>query len=80
MLSATIVRDHRAAGSLLGGPGVREFAACEFPREDPAWVAVQTRASRPSRVGNRSGRKRFRWGWGTSGDRDREATPDPTTG
>ena len=51
MLAAQIVRADRAADSLLGGPGVREFAACEFPREDPAWVRVQTRRPR-SRKGS----------------------------
>ena len=75
-----IVRAHRAADSLFGGPGVREFAACEFPREDPAWVAAQTRASYRSKVGSRPGWKWFRRGWGTSGERAREAPRDPTAG
>ncbi len=80
MSADPILRARRAADSLLGGPGVREFAACEFPREDPAWVAAQTRASHRSKVGNRSGWKWFRRGWGRSGERAREAPRDPTAG
>ena len=80
MPSDPIVRTHRAADSLFGGPGVREFALREFPREDPAWVAAQARASHRSKVGNRPGWKWFRRGWGSSGESAREAPRDPTTG
>jgi hypothetical protein len=59
MLTDQIVRANRAADSLFGGPSVREFAACEFPREDLAWVAAQTRRSRTHRVPGRSGWGRF---------------------
>ena len=50
MLADQIVRADRAAVSLFGGPSVREFAACEFPREDLAWVMAQTRRARTPEV------------------------------
>lgn len=62
MLADPRTRSHRAADSLLGGPGVREFAACEFPREDLAWVLAQTRRPRARKVRGRSVRDRFRFG------------------
>ena len=46
MLSKPIVRADRAAGSLPGGVGAREFAAREFPREDYRWVVAEL--ARPS--------------------------------
>ena len=41
-----LIRANRGVDSLSGGVSVREFAACEFPREDIAWVASRTRPSR----------------------------------
>ena len=63
MLSHQIDRARSAANPLLGGPGVREFAAREFPREDLAWVVAQTRRPHPVRV---SGRSVWRRLWGGS--------------
>lgn len=45
MLALEIVRANRAAGSLPGGVGAREFAAREFPREDYRWVVAQLYAT-----------------------------------
>jgi hypothetical protein len=81
MLADQIVRANRAADSLLGGPSVREFAACEFPREDLAWVATQTRPSRTRKVRGGSGWGRFWRAFGTpeESESDTEAIPDPAT-
>lgn len=43
MASAQNDRASRAADSLLGGTIAREFAVCEFPREDYHWVVAQVR-------------------------------------
>jgi hypothetical protein len=81
MLADQIVRANRAADSLFGGVGVREFAACEFPREDIAWVVVQTRRPHTPKVAARSGWARFRKMFGTPGEAesDSEAIPDPAS-
>lgn len=55
-----IVEARRAAGSLSGGVGVREFAAREFPREDPAWIVSQSRPPRPTRASFAARWRRFR--------------------
>jgi hypothetical protein len=65
MPAGHIVRANRAADSLFGGVGVREFAACEFPREDIAWVAARTRRPGTPMVAARPGRGRFWRGFGT---------------
>jgi hypothetical protein len=58
MLADQIARADFAARSLPRNESVREFAACEFPREDYRWVAsVVSRASRPKgRIRARLGR------------------------
>ena len=58
MLADQIVRADFAARSLPRSASVREFAACEFPREDPRWVALTvSKAPRPEEgIGTRLGR------------------------
>ncbi len=78
MLADQIVRAHRAADSLFGGPGVREFAAREFPREDPVWVATWVNGARaPARP--RSSKGRFGRVVGSPEERasDSEPSSDP---
>ncbi len=78
MLADQIVRANRVADSLFGGVGVREFAACEFPHEDLAWVASQVRRSAAPKATGRSGRGRFWRVFGTPGEAESEseAVPD----
>ncbi len=79
MLADQIVRANRTADSLFGGVSVREFAACEFPREDIAWVASQTRRPRPHKGTALTVWARFRRAFGTPEETrsEPEATPDP---
>jgi hypothetical protein len=81
MLADQIVRANRAADSLFGGPSVREFASCEFPREDLAWVATQTRPSRTPKVRSRSVWGRFWRAFGTpeEPESDTETVSDPAS-
>jgi hypothetical protein len=81
MLADQIVRANRAADSLFGGVGVREFAVCEFPREDIAWVASQTRRPHPTKGSGRSRWGRFWRVFGTPGEAESESetTPDPAS-
>jgi hypothetical protein len=72
MLAAT-TRTNRGPDSLFGGVSVREFAYCEFPREDIAWVAAQVRSATTPKVSRRAGWARFRRGF----DTPREAEPEP---
>jgi hypothetical protein len=77
MLAATTRT--RGVDSLFGGVSVREFAYCEFPREDVAWVAAQTRLAATPKVSRRSGWTRFWRGSDTPGEAesDSEAIPEP---
>ncbi len=80
MLTDQIGRARHAADSLLGGPSVREFAFCEFPREDLAWVAAQTRRPHtPKAVHGRSAWGRLRRAFGTpeEPESETEAITDP---
>jgi len=81
MLAEQIVRANRAVDSLVGGVSVREFAACEFPREDIAWVASQTRRPKTKKVKARSVGWRFWRLFGTPGEAESEseAIPDPAS-
>ena len=81
MVADPIGRAHRAADSLFGGPGVREFADREFPREGLAWVAAQTRRPRHRSVSALSGWRRLWRAFRAPGEseRDTEAVPDPVT-
>lgn len=76
MLADQIVRADRAADSLLGGPSVREFAICEFPREDLAWVAAQTRRPRARKARGRSFWDRFRFGRARPSPKERASDPE----
>jgi hypothetical protein len=69
---AAVTRANRGVDSLSGGVSVREFATCEFPREDIAWVAAQTRPALTRKVSLRARWARFRRGFDTQG----EAEPD----
>ena len=60
MLADQIDRAYRAAVALPGGAGVRDFAQCEFPREDYLWVVAQTKAPPAPKAGRRFGWARFR--------------------
>lgn len=61
-----IVRAEHASRTLLGRADTREFAACEFPREDYLWVAQATRRAAPThRVGIRARWGRFWRAFGT---------------
>lgn len=76
-----IVRANRGADPLFGGPGVREFALGEFPREDPAWVAAQTRRDRgvsPRRV-SAWGRLWRVFGTPEESEAESDAIADPAT-
>lgn len=77
-----IVRANRSPDSLFGGVGVREFAACEFPREDIAWVATWTREPRSSKGRGRSVWARLRGVVGTPVEREPESeiVSDTVTG
>ncbi len=81
MWTDQIGRAYRAADSLPGGPGVREFAACEFPREELSWVVSQTRRPRTLRVGGRWSWGRLRRAFGTPEESkpDNEAIVDSAT-
>ena len=81
MLADHVVRANRTADSLFGGVGVREFATCEFPREDIAWVAAQTRRPRTHKVTARRGWGRFWRVFGTPEEAgsDSEAISDPAS-
>jgi hypothetical protein len=81
MRAGHVVRANRTADSLFGGVGVREFAAREFPREDIAWVAAQTRRPRAHKVAARSGWERLRRVFGAPEEEesDSEAIPDPAS-
>jgi hypothetical protein len=82
MWTPQMVRTNGASGSLPGGVGVREFAACEFPREDYHWVAYQV--TRPNAVNAaRPGLWTRLRGWlGAPGksETDPEASLEPTSG
>ena len=79
MQTDQIGRARPVADSLLGGPGVREFAVCEFPREDLAWVAAQTRRPHTPKVRGRSIGRRFRRIFGSpeESESDTEPITDP---
>ncbi len=75
-----IARANRAAASLVGGVSVREFARCEFPREDVAWVATWARPSHPAKAGRRrSAWKRLKAAFGSpeETEADSEAISEP---
>jgi hypothetical protein len=80
MLAAT-TRTNRGVDSLFGGVSVREFAYCEFPREDIAWVAAQTRPAPTHKVSRRARWVRFWRGSDTPGEAesDSEAIPEPAS-
>lgn len=71
-----IVRANRSPDSLFGGVGVREFAACEFPREEIAWVATWTRGPRTSNVRGRSFGSRLRAIFGAPEEGESELASD----
>jgi hypothetical protein len=77
MLAGQIVRADFAMRSLPRSASVREFADCEFPREDCRWVA-----STVSGASRTAGRSRHRWGrllrsFGTPRKAEHEADPAP---
>jgi hypothetical protein len=76
MLAGQIVRADFAARSLPRSASVREFAACEFPREDCRWVAAAVSGA------SHKERLRVRWGrhlrsFGTPRKTEHEADPAP---
>ena len=75
MLADPIARAYRTAGSLPGGVAVREFAAREFPNEDPAWIASQARRTATPWVGGRASWGRFRRWLGTPGETEPASEP-----
>jgi hypothetical protein len=76
-----MIRPNRGDDSLFGGVSVREFAACEFPREDIAWVAAQTRSAPTRTVSRRARWTRFWRPVDTPGEAesDSEAIPEPVS-
>jgi len=77
MLASQIARADFAVRSLPRSEGVREFAACEFPREDYRWVAATVEAATRTK-----GRRRSLWGrilrsFGTPRKAEPEADPAP---
>jgi|GEM_PF-2356687 len=76
-----MIRANRGVDSLFGGVSVREFAACEFPREDIAWVASQTRPKRILTGGARARWNRFWRPFDTPGEveSDTEALSEPAS-
>jgi hypothetical protein len=76
---ATMTRANRGVDSLPGVVSVREFAACEFPREDVVWVAAQSRPAPTPKVSFRARWARFWRGLDTHGEAesDSEAIPEP---
>jgi len=76
---AAMTQANRGVDSLSGVVSVREFAACEFPREDVAWVAAQCRPAPTPKVSFRARWVRFWRGFDTHGEAeiDSEAIPEP---
>jgi hypothetical protein len=76
---AAVTRANRGVDSLSGVVSVREFAACEFPREDIVWVVTQTRPAPTQKVSLRARWVRFRRGFDTHGEAesDSEAISEP---
>ena len=80
MLAGQIVGDGFAARSLPRSASVREFAACEFPREDCRWVAsVVSGASHPKeRIRARLGRLLRSFGTPRKAEHEADPAPEPT--
>jgi hypothetical protein len=77
MLAGQIVRADFAARSLPRSASVREFAAREFPREDPRWVASTVSAASRPKDGARARWGRFLRSFGTRRKAEPEADPAP---
>jgi len=76
---AAMTRANRGVDFLSGVVSVREFAACEFPREDLVWVVAQTRPAPTPKVSFRARWVRFWRGYDTHGEAesDSEAISEP---